>query len=151
MLQRSDGIDNTFAPGTWNRERNSDYDGDTFAGGIPDTFDVELDEFIAKHPEWFAWSEFEQKRVSYGHYCITNEEYIEAITEKLLGFIKEDQETAKEKGIEPPVFYSVSFPDSESGFCQCEKCKGKAIGWCEGMRNIKGYTQSEEHLSTSTS
>ena len=22
--------------------------------------------------------------------------------------------------------------------CQGEKCKGKAIGWCEGMRNIKG-------------
>lgn len=23
-------------------------------------------------------------------------------------------------------------------YCQGEKCKGKAIGWCEGMRNIKG-------------
>jgi hypothetical protein len=22
--------------------------------------------------------------------------------------------------------------------CSGEKCKGKKIGWCEGMRNIKG-------------
>lgn len=80
-------------------------------------------EYFEKHPDWFAWSEFEQKRVTYGHYCITNEEYIEAITQKLLGYIKEDQQIAKEKGIEPPIFYSVSFPDSESGFCQCEKCR----------------------------
>ena len=80
-------------------------------------------EYFEKHPDWFAWSEFEQKRVTYGHYCMTNEEYIEAITQKLLGYIKEDQQIAKEKGVEPPVFYSVSFPDSESGFCQCPKCR----------------------------
>ena len=27
-------------------------------------------EYFEKHPDWFAWSEFEQKRVTYGHYCI---------------------------------------------------------------------------------
>ena len=53
----------TYDEGTWNRERNRDYDGDTFTGGIPDTFDVELDEFIAKHPEWFA-----NRRESYADY-----------------------------------------------------------------------------------
>ena len=32
-------------------------------------------EYYDIHPEWFAWSESEQKRVTYGHYCLTNEAY----------------------------------------------------------------------------
>lgn len=80
-------------------------------------------EYFDKHPEWFAWSAFQNKRISYGHYCLTNEEYIEAMIEKVMGFVEEDQKIAKETGMEPPVFYSVSFPDSAEGFCQCEKCK----------------------------
>ncbi len=81
------------------------------------------EEYFDKHPDWFAWSAFQNKRISYGHYCLTNEEYIEAMIAKLMGFIEEDQEIAKRTGMEPPVFYSLSFPDSTEGFCQCEKCK----------------------------
>ncbi len=44
-------------------KRNGDYDGDTFAGGIPDTFYLELDEFIERHPELFA-----NRRESYADY-----------------------------------------------------------------------------------
>ncbi|MBE7041713.1 MAG: DUF4838 domain-containing protein [Ruminococcaceae bacterium] len=80
-------------------------------------------DYFEEHPDWFAWSDFEQKRVTYGHYCLTNEEYIQAMIDKLLGFVREDQKLWREQGIEPPVFYSVSFPDTANGFCQCEKCK----------------------------
>ncbi len=80
-------------------------------------------EYYDIHPEWFAWSESEQNRVTYGHYCLTNEEYISAMIEKLLGFIEEDRKIAAEKGVEMPVFYSVSFPDVSSGFCQCQSCQ----------------------------
>ncbi len=80
-------------------------------------------EYYDIHPEWFAWSESEQKRVTYGHYCLTNEAYIQAMIDKLLGFIAEDRQIAAEKGVEMPVFYSVSFPDVSSGFCECKACQ----------------------------
>ena len=81
------------------------------------------DPYFDLHPEWFAWSEPEQKRVPYAHYCLTNEEYIDAISEKLLGFIAEDRQTSARTGVRPPVFYSVSFPDASGSLCQCEKCR----------------------------
>ncbi|MBE7041702.1 MAG: DUF4838 domain-containing protein [Ruminococcaceae bacterium] len=84
------------------------------------------EETFSEHPDWFAWSAFQNKRVSYGHYCLTNEEFIEALTEKVMAYIEEDQRLAKETGVELPDFYSVSFPDSVEGFCQCEACK-KAV------------------------
>lgn len=81
------------------------------------------DEYFNIHPEWFAWSDGENKRVSYGHYCLTNEEFFEFILEKLTSYIEEDITLAKKAGIETPCFYSISFPDVIQGFCQCEKCK----------------------------
>ena len=80
------------------------------------------EEYFEKHPDWFAWSESEQKRIDYGNYCFTNEEYVQAMKDKLLGFIREDQHLYDE-GLEPPVFYSISFEDGSGGFCQCKKCK----------------------------
>ena len=80
------------------------------------------EEYFEKHPDWFAWNEAKEQRIDYGNYCLTNEEYIKAIEDKLLGFVREDQKLYDE-GLEPPVFYSVSFPDGGGGFCQCKKCK----------------------------
>ena len=34
--------------------------------------------------------------------------------------------------------------------CQGEKCKGKAIGWCEGMRNIKGGQEERAKARSKT-
>ncbi len=80
-------------------------------------------EFFQIHPEWFAWKEARKEHVFHGHYCLTNEELVEAISVKLMAYIEEDQKQAREKGLEMPYFYSISFPDAEGGFCQCEKCK----------------------------
>ncbi len=80
------------------------------------------DEYFAKHPEWFAWNEVEQKRTDWGNYCLSNEEYVQAMKDKLLEIVREDQKLCEE-GLEPPVFYSISFEDGAGGFCQCKKCK----------------------------
>ncbi len=81
------------------------------------------EETFSEHPDWFAWSAFQNKRVSYGHYCLTNEEYIEALTNKVLAYVEEDHRLAEETGVELPDFYSISFPDVNEGFCQCDACK----------------------------
>lgn len=81
------------------------------------------EEYFEAHPDWFAWSAFQGKRVSDGHYCFTNEEFFNALLEKLLAYIEEDQRLAKETGAVPPCFYDISFPDIFEGFCQCEACQ----------------------------
>ncbi len=81
-----------------------------------------IDETFAEHPEWFAWSESLGKRISFGLNCLTNDEFFEALLEKLMAYIDEDQKLAAKTGVEPPDFYSISFPD-DATFCDCEKCK----------------------------
>lgn len=80
-------------------------------------------EYFEAHPDWFAWSDVEGKRIPYAHYCLSNEELVQAVTDKLLGFIEEDKKLAKEHGVEMPCFYDISFPDSMGGLCQCAECK----------------------------
>lgn len=80
------------------------------------------DKYFPAHPEWYAWSDSEGKRISYGLCCLTNEEFINALLEKLMAYIEEDQALAAKTGVEPPCFYSISFPD-DTTFCDCPKCK----------------------------
>lgn len=108
------------------------------------------DEYFEKHPEWFAWSDAGNKRVSYGHYCLTNEEFFEYILQKLTAYIEEDMTLAKEAGIETPCFYSISFPDVIQGFCQCEKCKaleqkGGASGYALSFVNRLARAVGEKY------
>ena len=81
------------------------------------------EEYFKEHPEWYGWDGAEGRRIPYGHYCLTNEGFFEAILKKLMGYIEEDQQLAAKTGVEPPCFYSLSFPDVIGGFCECEKCK----------------------------
>ncbi len=80
------------------------------------------EETFPEHPDWFAYSAADGERISYGLFCLSNDEFIDALTEKLMIYIEEDQEMAKKTGVEPPCFYSISFPDNIT-FCECEKCK----------------------------
>ncbi len=81
----------------------------------------------AEHPEWMAWNEDKKERLKLGHYCLSNEEFYNALMEKLLGFIKEDVELAEKTGVELPYYYSLSFDDldAEYFFCHCPECKKK--------------------------
>jgi len=80
-------------------------------------------EYFEKHPEWFAWSNAEGRRVPYSHYCLENEELCEALIEKLFAYIEEDKALSEEKGVPMPDYYDISFPDNMGGMCQCEKCR----------------------------
>lgn len=82
-------------------------------------------EYFDKHPEWFAWSNKEGKRVPYAHYCLSNEEFCDALLEKLLIYIEEDKALSAKLGVPIPDYYDISFPDSMGGFCQCEKCRAE--------------------------
>ncbi|MBQ9797737.1 MAG: DUF4838 domain-containing protein [Clostridia bacterium] len=81
------------------------------------------EEYFDQHPDWFAWSDALGKRVSYGHYCLANSEFLEAILKKLMAYIEEDERLAEEENVEKPVFYSISFPDCFEELCQCDACK----------------------------
>lgn len=81
--------------------------------------------YFAEHPDWYAWSEVEGKRVAYGHPCFNNEEMFQTLLGMLLDTIKRQYEEAEKAGIEPPCFWSVSLDDTEVGICRCEKCKAQ--------------------------
>ncbi len=81
------------------------------------------EEYFEKHPEWFAWNDAEGCRVSYGHFCLNNEEFCEALFDRLAAYIEEDQAISDKTGVGIPCFYSISMPDYSNGFCECEKCR----------------------------
>ncbi|MBR3848074.1 MAG: DUF4838 domain-containing protein [Oscillospiraceae bacterium] len=83
------------------------------------------DEYYDEHPDWWAWNEEKQEHIRKGHYCFSNEEFFNALLNKLLGFIKEDVELSEKTGVELPYYYSLSLDDLDADyfFCQCPKCK----------------------------
>ena len=106
--------------------------GDVFTHGRPHHVHVmgkyfPKEETYKVHPEWFAWNEDKQERIIKGHFCLSNEEFFNALLEKLLAYIKEDVEIAEKTGIELPYYYSLSFDDldAEYFFCHCPECKKK--------------------------
>lgn len=82
-------------------------------------------DYFEAHPDWFSWSDLQGERVPYGHYCLSSEGLCDALLQAMLAYIEEDQRLAKEKGVELPCFYDISFPDYIGSFCQCEACKVK--------------------------
>ncbi len=82
------------------------------------------DEYFDEHPDWWAWNKREGKRIRTGSYCFSNEEFFNALLEKVLAYIKEDVELAEKTGVELPVCYAVSLDDiNKDFFCQCPECE----------------------------
>lgn len=77
------------------------------------------------HPEWLGYNRQAGTRVPTGHYCLTNEEFINAIYEKYDAIMTEDVALAEKTGVELPYFYSVSLDDISNivAFCQCDRCQ----------------------------
>ncbi len=108
------------------------------------------DKYFKDHPEWFAWSNVEGRRVPYAHYCLENDELNDVVTEKLLAYIEEDKALSKEKGVPMPDYYDISFPDVMGGFCECEKCqaaieKGGTTGYALKFVNKIARKVKEKH------
>ena len=54
------------------------------------------------------------------------------------------------KGL-PKLIHTDMLPEPEPMYiCQGEKSKGKKIGWCEGMRNIKGGQEARSKARSKT-
>ncbi len=82
------------------------------------------DEYFDENPDWWAWNKREGKRIRTGSYCFSNEEFFNALLEKVLAYIKEDVELAEREGVELPVCYAVSLDDiNKDFFCQCPECE----------------------------
>ena len=81
-------------------------------------------ETFKEHPEWLGYNRQAGERVPTGHFCLTNEEFINAIYEKYDAIMTEDVALAEKTGVELPYFYSVSLDDISNtvAFCQCESC-----------------------------
>ena len=80
-------------------------------------------DWFVEHPEWFSYSEAEQKRISYGQMCLTNEELLEAFIEKAILAVEMSYEDAELNGTKRPKYYSISANDGTEAHCGCPDCK----------------------------
>ncbi len=78
-------------------------------------------EYFDGHPDWYGWDAAEERRRSDRQNCLCNEEYYQAMLEKLLFYIKSDFRDADNAGIDRPHFFSVSAADDQM-HCQCPDC-----------------------------
>ncbi len=84
----------------------------TFAYYVPS-------DMFAEHPEWFSL--VDGKRVNNSQLCLSNEELLEYMTDKLLGYIADDLRVAEQNGTNPPRWYSLT-PNDWDLFCGCSAC-----------------------------
>lgn len=77
-------------------------------------------DYFTEHPEWFQLSA-SGERSSTGHMCMTNEEFRQAFTEKVLANIRYSYEKADKEDIAPPRYYSLAL-DDKGGDCCCDVC-----------------------------
>jgi len=72
-----------------------------------------------EHPEWFAY--YNGGRISYGQMCLSNEEFAEEFTRRVLNSISESYATADAQGINRPRYFDVS-PNDLPQHCTCQAC-----------------------------
>lgn len=77
--------------------------------------------YFALHPEWYAWSKAENKRIDNGQMCLSNKKLLEAFKQKVKDSIQASYQLADERGEKRPSFFSVSFNDTK-GICECDDC-----------------------------
>ena len=80
------------------------------------------EEQFSEHPDWYAWSESLNKRLSYGQYCLTNEAFLQAFEKAFIDDIANCYAEADEKGESRPHHFHISMEDSAL-HCSCPKCK----------------------------
>jgi hypothetical protein len=80
------------------------------------------EEQFREHPDWYAWNDKLNKRLPYGHYCLNNEEFLQAFEKAFIDDIARLYAEADEKGEARPHHFHISLEDT-SHICQCPKCK----------------------------
>ena len=79
-------------------------------------------DLFESHPDWFAWSESLGKRVSYGQYCLNNEEFLQAFEKAFLDDIAKFYAEADAKGESRPHHFHISMNDTAFD-CECPVCR----------------------------
>ncbi len=80
------------------------------------------EEYFEKHPNWFAWDSKFKEHIPDGQHCFSNDELVNAMSQKVMEAIEKDRKAAKEKGLAMPTYFSVSLADC-NGQCECEACR----------------------------
>ena len=81
---------------------------------------VPVDEFGETHPEYF--SEVDGERIfRKTQLCLTNEDLLEEVFERMTGYIDQARREAREAGQDPPRLFDFSQNDWGNP-CQCEEC-----------------------------
>ena len=75
-----------------------------------------------KHPDWFAWSEKEQRRLPYGQYCLNTEEFLQAFEDAFIEDIRRIYADFDARGETRPHHFHISMNDDPFD-CECPKCK----------------------------
>jgi len=106
------------------------------------------EEQFRKHPEWYAWSDRMNKRLSYGQYCLNNEEFLEAFEKAFIEDIAKFYAEADAKGESRPHHFHISMEDTAFD-CQCPKCKevvAKSGGTGNVLRFVNRMAQAAEKV-----
>ena len=77
------------------------------------------EEDFGSNPEWFAL--VGGKRISTGQLCLTNQELVEEMTNRVLQSIETSYANADAMGIKRPLYYNIS-PNDFADHCTCTDC-----------------------------
>lgn len=93
--------------------------------GNAHTFDQILprsEALFTEHPEWFAWSADQRKRIQYGIYCLSDEGLLAAFEEAFVADIGSIYAEADANAEPRPYFFNLS-PDDSPLVCECDNCR----------------------------
>ncbi len=86
-----------------------------------DTLNPEGISYFNEHPDWYAWSDARESRISFGQMCMSNEELLDEFIIRVLKAIELSYEDADKAGIDRPTYIDIS-PNDTGGHCECDAC-----------------------------
>ncbi len=99
-----------------------EYGGEEYAGtpAPHHTFNRYITEAdFAEHPEWFSY--VNGGRIPNGQLCMSNDELVDVLAERIMNNIANDYSVAAATGKNKPHFYDIS-PNDNTYFCVCDSC-----------------------------
>lgn len=95
-----------------------------------------VEEYFHEHPDWWGWNEAEQRRENTRQHCLSSKDLQKAMEEKVLDNIQSELISAKNYGINPPAFFSITLSDDQK-HCECPACVESVSKSGRSGHNIK--------------
>ena len=102
-------------------------------------------DYFVEHPEWYAWSDTRQARISFGQLCLTNEELIEDFKDKLIKCIELSYQDADTQGIDRPSYIDIT-PNDLGGHCECDVCQASIAASGPSGHLLKFVNKLANHI-----